>query len=137
MSIQTLENTEPVWHDYDYAIISLVPRVQLGIEVYVGVILHARTANFIGVRINMDPSRWKDCCPSSLSDASVRSHLAAYEAIAAGTPESGPIGLLPPSERFHWLTATRSAAIQTSALRTGRTTDPEKTLETLFAATVL
>jgi len=40
------------------------------------------------------------------------------------------------SERFHWLVAPRSAAIQTSAAHAGISDDPAATLAHLFEALV-
>ncbi|MEM9407797.1 MAG: DUF3037 domain-containing protein [Acidobacteriota bacterium] len=39
---------------------------------------------------------------------------------------------MPPSERFHWLTAPRSAVVQTSPVRQGLATDLEEELERLY-----
>ncbi|MEM1094071.1 MAG: DUF3037 domain-containing protein [Bacteroidota bacterium] len=117
------------WHDYDYALIRVVPRVQTEQFVNVGVVLHARTARFLGLQLHAEVDA---ALPSALSAPVLRSHLAAYAQVADGGPDAGPIGLLPASERFHWLTAPRSAVLQTSALRAGRTTDPAATLRRLF-----
>ena len=52
--------------------------------------------------------------------ALVGRHLAAIPAICRGGEAAAPIGLLPPRARFHWLTARRSAIIQTSPVHMGR-----------------
>lgn len=122
----------PRWHDYDYAVVRVVPRVDLGFFVNVGVVLHARTAGYLGLRLTDDLGAVARHCPTSLPVAAVQRHLRAYATIAEGGPAGGPIGLLPPSERFHWLTAPRSAVLQTSPLHAGRTGDPAKTLDLLF-----
>jgi hypothetical protein len=49
----------------------------------------------------------------------------------------GPLGTLTQRERFHWLVAPRSAAIQTSAVHTGRCADPAMALDHLVRAMVL
>ncbi len=120
------------WHDYDYALIRLVPRVHLGECVNVGVILHARTAGYLGVRILTDPGRRLALVGSPQLSDLVRRHLLAYERIVLGGEQGGEIGMLPPSERFHWLTAPRSAVLQTSELHYGRTTNPAGCLDRLF-----
>ncbi|MEM6646025.1 MAG: DUF3037 domain-containing protein [Bacteroidota bacterium] len=117
------------WHDYDYALIRVVPRVQTEQFVNVGVVLHARTARFLGLHLHGETDL---SLPDTIASNLLRTHLAAYVHVAEGGTEAGPIGLLPPSERFHWLTAPRSAVIQTSALRAGRTIDPTATLARLF-----
>ncbi|MGI9175446.1 MAG: DUF3037 domain-containing protein [Rhodothermales bacterium] len=122
------------WFDYDYAIVRVVPHVHLGTFVNVGVVLHARTARYLGLRFVSDLDRL--ALHGALDTALLRQHFEAYEHVSRGGAEAGPIGLLPPSERFHWLTAPRSAVLQTSEVRTGRTQAPEATLHRLFAAHV-
>jgi hypothetical protein len=129
-------NEQP-WHDYDYAFVRVVPRVHLGTFVNVGVVLHARTAGFLGVRLHRDAGRIAALCPERLDYEILAHHLEAYERVSRGGPGAGPIGLLPASERFHWLTAPRSAVLQTSEIHAGRTADPEATLEHLYRTYVL
>ena len=59
----------------------------------------------------------------------VRRHLSAIVAICAGDEGCGPIARLPYRQRFHWLTAKRSAIIQTSPVHTGRCTDAAAALD--------
>ena len=121
-----------VIHDYDYATVRVVPCVAREDFVTVGVVLHARTARFLEARLRRDADWLAARCPD-LDVALLDRFLDAYARVAAGGPESGPVGLLPPSERFHWLTAPRSAALQTSPVHTGRAADPAATLDHLFA----
>ena len=115
------------WFDYDYAIVRVVPRVHLDAFVNVGVVLHARTSRYLDLLFSPDLDR----CGTLDADL-LRRHLEAYRRVCHGGADAGPIGLLPPSERFHWITAPRSAVLQTSEVRTGRTSDPETTLRHLF-----
>lgn len=119
-------------HDYDYATVRVVPCVHRGDFLTVGVVLHARTAGFLAARIRRDAAWLAARCPDVDADVLLR-YLAAYERVAEGGAHAGPVGLLPPSERFHWLTAPRSAVLQTSPVHTGRTSDPAATLDHLFA----
>lgn len=118
-------------HDYDYATVRIVPCVPAEAFVTVGVVLHARTARFLEARLRTERDWLLAHCPGLDADLVMR-YLAAFDSVASGGPAGGPIGLLTPSERFHWLTAPRSAALQTSAVHTGRTSDPAGALETLF-----
>jgi hypothetical protein len=59
-------------------------------------------------------------------------NLEAFRIIADGEKEGGPIASLDPAERFRWLSAVRSASIQTSIPHTGLSDDLEKTFNTLF-----
>ncbi|MDT0630531.1 DUF3037 domain-containing protein [Rubrivirga litoralis] len=115
---------------YDYALVRVVPRVVTGDAEAVGVVLQARQARFLDVRFvttaEAVAARWPGV------DAGVLDrYLAAFAAVAAGGAAAAPLGLLPPSERFHWLTATRSTTLQTSPVRTGRTGDPEAALDAI------
>jgi hypothetical protein len=122
-----------VW--YSYAVIRIVPRPERGEFLNVGVVLFARTAHFLAARIAIDRGRLCAFAPD-LDLAVVERHLAAFIAICDGAPDGGPIAALPPSERFHWLTAPRSGVIQISPVHTGHTDDPQRTLDNLFAALV-
>ena len=122
----------PTTHDYDYATVRVVPCVHRGDFVTIGVVLHARTAGFLATRLHREAEWLATRCPGVDQDVLAR-YLDAYERVATGGAVGGPVGLLPPSERFHWLTAPRSAVLQTSFVHTGRTDDPASTLEHLFA----
>jgi hypothetical protein len=117
--------------DYDYATVRVVPCVPREAFVTVGVVLHARTASFLEVRLERDAAWLAEHCPGLDTEILLR-YLDAFAQVADGGAEAGPVGLLPPSERFHWLTAPRSAALQTSAVHTGRTTDLVATIDRLF-----
>ena len=122
-----------VW--YSYAVIRVVPRVERGEFVNVGVVLFARTARFLAARIAPDTARLHAFAPGLDLDAVTR-HLHAFVAICEGAATGGPIARLPPSERFHWLTAPRSAVIQTSPIHIGRCHDPRIALDMLHNALV-
>jgi len=125
-------NDEPqvdAW--YDYAVIRVVPVVERGEFVNVGIILRARTLNFLDVRIEVDEARLQSLAPQA--DMSlIRSHLDVFDAIAAGDSKGGPIAALSQAQRFHWLTTPRSTVIQTSPVHVGRCRDPEVALEQLM-----
>jgi hypothetical protein len=122
-----------VW--YSYAVVRVVPRPERGEFVNVGVVLFARTARFLATRVAVDRARLRALAPD-LDLAAVERHLAAFAAVADGAADGGPIAALPPSERFHWLTAPRSTMIQPSPVHIGCCDDPAAALHTLFAALV-
>lgn len=130
-------NTESQpWMDYDYAVMRVIPHVHLCTFVNVGVVLHARTAGFLDARFDVNRELLAQVCPG-LDVELLERYAGAYEQVCRGGANSGPIGLLPPSERFHWLTAPRSAVLQASEIHAGRTSDPEATLHHLFSEYVL
>ena len=113
---------------YDYALVCVVPHVPTGGGEAIGVVLQARQARFLGVRFVGDAGALAARWPGLDADLLAR-YLAAFERVAAGGAEAAPVGLLPPSERFHWLTARRSTVLQTLPVRTGLTDDPEAALD--------
>lgn len=118
-------------HAYDYALIRVVPRVERGEFVNVGVVLSCKAGGFLEARIELDEARLRALDPAVDLDT-VRSHLGAFAAICAGGDGSGPIGALPPRERFRWLTAPRSTIIQTSPTHSGRCADHAAVIERLL-----
>lgn len=117
--------------DYDYAMVRVVPRVDIGMFFNVGIVLHARTADFLDAMLHIDHERLT-LLGCAIDTALLQRCMDAYSRVCRGGTEGGPVGLLPPSERFHWLTAPRSAVIQTSAVHPGRCRDPHQALEYLF-----
>jgi hypothetical protein len=120
---------------YDYAVIRVVPRVDREEFVNAGVIVSCPARDFLEARIELDPARVLALDPAADLDV-VNSHLASIPRICAGGEGSGPIGKLPPRERFHWLTAPRSTIIQTSRVHTGRCSTPGDVLEHLLDTVV-
>ena len=122
-------------HAYDYAVIRVVPRVERGEFVNVGIVLSCKRGGLLEARIEVDEARLRALDPALDLDT-VRQHLAAFAAICAGGADAGPIGQLPQRERFHWLTAPRSTMIQTSPTHTGRCPDPQAAIEHLLDSMV-
>jgi hypothetical protein len=117
--------------DFQYAIVRVVPHVERGEILNAGVVLFSRRLGFLGARTGLDEGALAALAPDCVAD-DVRAHLATLERVAAGDPAGGPIAALPPSERFHWLTAPSSTIVQSSPVHTGLTSDPAGELEHLF-----
>ena len=123
------------WIAYNFAVLRVVPHVHTGAFVPVGVVLHARTSEFLGVRLITGEPELAQKAPEA--DVEILSrYLKSCAAIAQGDLTAGPIALAPPSERFHWLTAPRSDVIQAGPVHAGLSADPRATLEDLFATLV-
>jgi hypothetical protein len=125
----------PTEYTYDYAIVRIVPRVERGEQINVGVILSCVDADFLDARIELDDARLLALDPSPDLDA-IREGLATIAAVCAGGANAGPIGALPQRGRFRWLVSPRSTVIQMSPVHTGRTTDPPAALERLLETMV-
>jgi Protein of unknown function (DUF3037) len=103
---------------FSYAVYRLVPRVERGERINVGVVAFCRPRQFLAARTELDEARALALEPGLDLDA-VRAHLRAIERIAAGDETAGPIARLDETARFHWLVAPSSTIIQPSAVHTG------------------
>lgn len=122
-------------NSFDYAIIRVVPHVERGECMNVGVILFCRMRRFLHALIELDRQRLLAFAPDC-DMALIEQHLATIPHICAGGAEAGYIGQLSQSERFHWLVAPRSTIIQTSPTHSGLCADPAATLEHLMETLV-
>ena len=116
---------------YDYAVVRVVPRVDREEFVNAGVIVSCPARDFLEARIDLNEARLL-AVDGTIDIDAVRANLASIPIICGGGPNAGPIGKLPPRERFHWLTAPRSTIIQTSRVHTGRCVSPGDVLEHLL-----
>ena len=123
------------WISYNFAVLRVVPHVHTGVFMPVGVVLHARTEEFLGVRVMTDAAELAKLVGDADIELLVR-YLESCRAIGEGQASAGPIALAPPSERFHWLTAPRSDVIQCGPVHEGLSADPRATLDELFASQV-
>jgi len=103
---------------FDYAILRVVPRVERQEFINAAVVVYCREKKYLAARVRIDPARILALWPSADLDL-IRQHLEAVPRICDGDEAAGPIAQLPPSERFHWLTAPRSTIIQPSPVHTG------------------
>jgi Protein of unknown function (DUF3037) len=121
---------------FQYAILRAVPRVERGECMNVGVVLMARTRDFLGMRAHLDADRLRALAPDA-DPAALAAQLEGLMRVAAGDPAGGPIALLAAPQRFHWLVAPSSTSLQPSSVHTGMCDDPEAMLEHLHARLVL
>lgn len=116
---------------YDYAVLRVVPRVERGEFVNVGILLSCDAKRSLEARIEPDHARLRALDPS-IDLELLQRHFDAVLRVCSGGPEAGPIGLLPARARFHWLTAQRSSILQTSTVHMGRCTDTGAAMERLL-----
>jgi hypothetical protein len=124
-----------VGNPFSYAVYRLVPRVERGERINVGVVVFSRPLQYLEARTALDEARARALWPE-LDLESVRAHLAAIERIAAGADDGGPIARLEPTARFHWLVSPSSTIIQPSQVHTGICGDPAAELEKLLGELV-
>lgn len=125
----------PERRPFQYTIMRLVPEIERGERVNVGVVLFCRQHRYLGARIELDTARIQALAPD-LDLGAVRPHLDAICAVLDGDPRAGALAELSQSDRFGWVAARSSTVIQASEVHTGMTEDPAATLEHLFARLV-
>ena len=118
-----------------YAILRVVPQVERGEMLNVGIILFCRPRRYLAAGISLDRDVLHAFAPDCDLDT-VAAHLALIPRICAGDPDAGPMAHLQQPERFHWLVAPSSTIVQPSEVHTGLTHDPPGTLEHLVRSLV-
>ena len=126
----------PGKYTYDYAIVRIVPRVDRGEQINVGIILSCVDSDFLEMRLALDETRLRAIAPEVDLDG-VKAGLETMQAVCKGGPQAGPVGELPARGRFRWIVSPRSTVVQTSSVHTGRTDDPTAALQHLFESMVL
>lgn len=116
---------------YSYAVIRIVPRVERGESINAGVVIFARTTGYLRACVELDSSRLLALAPGA-DVSTIERHLRQFCAISAGASDGGPLAQMPPSERFHWLTAPRSTVIQTSPVHMGVADNLDAALDNLL-----
>ena len=116
---------------FEYAVIRIMPRVERGEFINVGVILYCTSLKYLKLKYEIQPEKIKNLCLVCDIDE-VQLYLDLFQRICEGDKTAGPIAILPPAERFRWLTATRSTVVQTSRVHPGLCSDPEIMLNDLF-----
>jgi len=120
---------------FAYAIWRVVPSVERGEALNVGVVVYCRRRQFLKARVKIDEERLRTLAPD-LDVAAVRTHLDGMVRVADGDPAGGTLATLPQSDRFGWLTAASSTIVQPSPIHTGLCADPRSVLDHLFARLV-
>lgn len=119
---------------FEYAILRVVPRVERGEGVNVGVVVFCRTKSYLDALIDVG-QRQTDALAALDEDfdlEAVGAHLEATRKVLAGDPDGGPLSGLAAPERFRWVTSPSSTMIQPSDVHGGVTDDPAESLRDLF-----
>lgn len=120
---------------FQYVVLRCVPRVDREEFVNVGVVLHCQDADYLACAGHVDGARLSTLAPS-LDVESVRSALAAVEAVCSGDPSAGAAGRAPLNTRFGFLSAPRSTVVQPGPIHGGITADPAAELVRLVGTLV-
>ena len=116
---------------FEYALIRVVPRIDRGESINVGVLVYSKSFRYLRARIELNESRLKALDPGTDVEA-VRGALKAF----ARACSEGPLAEQTLGERFRWLTAPRSAIVQPGPVHAGITNDPAADLDRLFTTLV-
>ncbi len=126
----------PEKHLYEYAVIRVVPLVEREEFLNAGIILFSKRQHFIRVLVNLNEEKLR-CFSGEFDPEQIKLHLAAFEKIACGHADGGPVATMDLPSRFRWLTAVRSSVIQTSRPHPGFCEDLDATTQRLFTELVL
>ena len=114
---------------FSYLVLRVVPSLERGERLNVGVVVFCRQRDFLGARVNVDGNRLRALGGEPAADPDrLAEVLEAIVRVAEGDPDAGPIAALPASDRFGWLAAPSSTVIQPSEVHTGLCADPAATL---------
>ncbi|MFJ6387779.1 DUF3037 domain-containing protein [Streptomyces sp. NPDC091972] len=116
---------------FEYALLRVVPRIERGEGINVGVLVYCRAKAYVGVRTHLDENRLRALDPEA-DVAGVRAALRAVEGICAGGAAAGQAARDDAGRRFRWLIAPRSTVVQPGPVHTGLTSDPAAEPERLL-----
>lgn len=118
---------------YEYAVIRYVPRIDRGEFLNVGLIMMCKRRRWIHCELHLDERRLRALDPT-LDLPALRRQLEMFER------RDIPFKDLPVEERYRWLTAAKSAILQTSPshpgmaiAEAGATSDPLEPLHATFS----
>jgi hypothetical protein len=120
---------------FEYAALRVVPRVERGESMNVGVIVYCQAEDFLGCRTHVDAARLRVLDPDLDLDG-LRAALTAVECTCHGGPRAGQAGEVSLGSRFRWLTAPRSTVVQSGPVHAGLTADPAADLDRLLETLV-
>lgn len=120
---------------FSYAVVRVVPDIEREEFLNAGLILFCRPQRFLGVRTRLDVERLR-ALRAECDVEAIRAQLELFERIADGRVEAGPLAHMDLSQRFHWLSAPRSTAVQPGPIHGGMTDDAAATFEDLYRTLV-
>jgi Protein of unknown function (DUF3037) len=116
---------------YEYAVLRVIPNIERGETMNVGVVVYCQKRDFLGCRTHVDAERLQALDPGLDLDG-VRNALEAVDAVCYGGDQAGQAGGESLGGRFRWLTAPRSTVVQPGPVHPGLTDDPAAELSRLF-----
>jgi hypothetical protein len=108
---------------FEYAILRVVPRVERGECLNVGVLVYCQPANLLVAAVHLDRERLAAVAPDLDLDAVERA-LEGVHRVCSGGSDAGAAAESSLGQRFRWLTSPRSTIVQTGPAHAGLTEDP-------------
>lgn len=121
---------------YEYSIIRLVPDIEREEFINIGLIMMCKRKRWISIQFAPLPANLRMLFPFVDID-NVLCHINSFKCTGEGKRGYGPIAQLETEERFRWLTAVKSAVIQTSRPHPGLTDSLTDTFNSLYTRLVI
>ncbi|MGA7398114.1 MAG: DUF3037 domain-containing protein [Solirubrobacterales bacterium] len=126
----------PEARPFAYAVLRVVPCLERGERLNVGVALFCRQYDFLELKVEIDTGKLHSLAPDADAE-SISQRLDSLGQVIRGDKAGGSLASMDPSDRFGWLVAPSSTIIQASRVHTGLTGDPSAELDRLFRTLVL
>lgn len=122
-------------HLYEYSVVRYVPHIEREEFVNVGLVMMCKRKKWL--RIALEPNFARiNAFDAPHTPDEINVQLQGLKKVADGSPDGGAIATLEPTERFRWLSAVRSACIQTSRPHPGICDNLDETFEKLLTELV-
>ena len=126
----------PEKHLYEYAVIRFVPKVEREEFLNIGIVLFSKQARYLNAIYVLNEQKLR-VFSTEVDMECLKNALQVFDKVCQGKKEGGSIALMEIPDRFRWLTAVRSACIQTSRPHPGFSMNLDATLQQLFKVLVL
>lgn len=123
-------------HLYEYAVIRFVPKVEREEFFNIGLVMFCKRPKFLKIQYHLCPQKFA-LFSDDIQLEEIETQLKSFSKIALGGKNGGVIGSYDIPDRFRWITAEKSACIQTARPHVGLSNDLENTFLRLFEELVL
>ena len=118
-------------HLYEYTVVRYVPHIEREEFINVGLVMMCKRKKWL--KIALEPNFERIHAFGAFhSDEEIQCQLDGLRKVADGSRDGGQIAQFDVPERFRWLSAVRSACIQTSRPHPGICDDLDETFERLL-----
>ncbi len=122
-------------HLYEYAVVRVVPKVEREEFINIGLLMFCKRQKYLRFQYEIPKEKIRLFC-NEFDIEQLECNLKAFQLVASGAKNGGPIAQFELAERFRWLTAVKSSSIQTSRPHSGFSADLEVTFEKLYSELV-